>query len=180
MEYSPLEYSWPADSTPLLANRALRISHCYRRVRNGQPIVQLIIELHCYLLLALERSANDAPNQVQSYPAGVIRNRRAHSLSQVTYTFLIDNARREVLQEAQLMMASAMSVRDYTSTDLKALLEQKPATQNKVCAMLFSIALRKSRPASITATSMKTMPSPKCCTRSSNRRPASPCESLLR
>jgi len=47
-------------------------------------------------------------------------------ISLVAYHFLIDNARREVLQEAELMMASAMSVRDYTSADLKALLEQNP------------------------------------------------------
>jgi protein-histidine pros-kinase len=44
----------------------------------------------------------------------------------VAYSFLVGNARREVLAEAQLMMASAMSVRDYTSTDLSPLLEQNP------------------------------------------------------
>ena len=43
-----------------------------------------------------------------------------------------------------------------------------------------SIALRKSRPASMADTSMNTMRSPKCLTRSSNKRPASPCESLRR
>jgi HAMP domain-containing protein len=47
-------------------------------------------------------------------------------ISQVTYSFLFDNARREVLQEAELMMASATSVRDYTSSDLRPLLEQNP------------------------------------------------------
>jgi len=51
-------------------------------------------------------------------------------IAQVSYTFLIRNARREVLQEAQLMMASATSVRDYTSSDLGPLLEQNP--QHKV------------------------------------------------
>ena len=51
-------------------------------------------------------------------------------IAQVSYTFLIRNARREVLQEAQLMMASATSVRDYTSSDLGPLLQQNP--QHKV------------------------------------------------
>ncbi len=41
-------------------------------------------------------------------------------------SFLIGNARREVLDEARLMMASATSVRDYTSSDLSPLLEQNP------------------------------------------------------
>jgi methyl-accepting chemotaxis protein len=47
-------------------------------------------------------------------------------ISQVSYSFLIGNARREVLQQAQLMMASAKSVRDYTATDLSPLLQQNP------------------------------------------------------
>ena len=47
-------------------------------------------------------------------------------ISLVAYSFLIGNARREVLAEAALMMASAKSVRDYTSTDLSPLLEQNP------------------------------------------------------
>ncbi len=47
-------------------------------------------------------------------------------ISLAIYSFLIDNARREVLQEANLMMASARSVRDYTSSDLAPLLEQNP------------------------------------------------------
>jgi protein-histidine pros-kinase len=44
----------------------------------------------------------------------------------VAYNFLIGNARREVLQEAELMLASARSVRDYTSVDLVPLLLQVP------------------------------------------------------
>jgi HAMP domain-containing protein len=52
-------------------------------------------------------------------------------ISQVSYTFLIDNARREVLQEAELMMASATSVRDYTSSDLKPLLEENPQHEKR-------------------------------------------------
>ena len=47
-------------------------------------------------------------------------------ISQITYRFLIDNARREVLREAELMMASAKAVRDYTASDLAPLLEQNP------------------------------------------------------
>ena len=47
-------------------------------------------------------------------------------ISLVAYNFLIENARREVLQEAELMMASATSMRDYTSEDLQTLLEQNP------------------------------------------------------
>jgi protein-histidine pros-kinase len=47
-------------------------------------------------------------------------------ISQLAYSFLIGNARREVLNEAQLMMASAKSVRDYTADDLSPLLQQNP------------------------------------------------------
>ncbi len=47
-------------------------------------------------------------------------------ISQVIYRFLIDNAQREVRQQAELMMASATSVRDYTSSDLRPLLELNP------------------------------------------------------
>lgn len=45
------------------------------------------------------------------------------------YQFLINNARREVMQEAELMMASAKSIRDYTADDLAPLLEQTPKHQ---------------------------------------------------
>jgi methyl-accepting chemotaxis protein len=47
-------------------------------------------------------------------------------ISLVAYNFLVGNARREVLAQAELMMASAKSVRDYTSSDLSPLLEQNP------------------------------------------------------
>jgi hypothetical protein len=47
-------------------------------------------------------------------------------ISKAISSFLISNAQREVLQEASLMMASAKSVRDYTSSDLAPLLEQNP------------------------------------------------------
>jgi protein-histidine pros-kinase len=55
-------------------------------------------------------------------------------ISQVAYTFLIRNARSEVLQEAELMMASATSVRDYTSSDLRPLLEQNPQHKQRFLA----------------------------------------------
>jgi len=55
-------------------------------------------------------------------------------ISQLTYSFLINNARREVLQEAELMMASAKSVRDYTSSDLAPLLEQNPQHKKRFLA----------------------------------------------
>ncbi len=47
-------------------------------------------------------------------------------IAQFAYSFLIGNARREVLEEAELMIASATSVRDYTATDLSPLLQQNP------------------------------------------------------
>jgi HAMP domain-containing protein len=47
-------------------------------------------------------------------------------IAHLAYSFLIGNARREVLQEAQLMMAGATSVRDYTSTELSPLLQENP------------------------------------------------------
>jgi HAMP domain-containing protein len=55
-------------------------------------------------------------------------------ISQVIYSFLIDNAEREVLQQAELMMASAMSVRDYTSSDLRPLLELNPEHKKRFLA----------------------------------------------
>lgn len=47
-------------------------------------------------------------------------------IAQLSYSFLIGNARREVLAQAELMMQSARSVRDYTSGDLRPLLEKNP------------------------------------------------------
>ena len=49
------------------------------------------------------------------------------AIALVAYNFLVQNAQREVLEQAELMMASAKSVRDYTSTDLVPLLTQVPA-----------------------------------------------------
>ncbi len=47
-------------------------------------------------------------------------------ICELAYSFLISNARREVLAQAQLMLANAGAVRDYTDQDLKPLLEQNP------------------------------------------------------
>jgi HAMP domain-containing protein len=47
-------------------------------------------------------------------------------ISQVLYRFLVNNAQREVLQEAELMMASVNAVREYTTSDLRPLLERNP------------------------------------------------------
>jgi HAMP domain-containing protein len=55
-------------------------------------------------------------------------------ISQVIHSFLIDNAEREVLQQAELMMTSAMSVRDYTSSDLRPLLELNPEHKKRFLA----------------------------------------------
>ena len=44
----------------------------------------------------------------------------------VAYNFLISNARREVLREAQLMMSSARAIRDYTANDVAPLLLDTP------------------------------------------------------
>lgn len=52
-------------------------------------------------------------------------------ISHFAYSFLISNARREVLQEAQLMLASAESVRNYTATDLSPLLERIPEASGR-------------------------------------------------
>jgi HAMP domain-containing protein len=51
-----------------------------------------------------------------------------------SYSFLIENARREVIDQAELMMASAKSVRDYTAEDVSPLLEQLPRHKVKFLA----------------------------------------------
>ena len=50
----------------------------------------------------------------------------ALAIAQFAYGFLVGNARRHVLADAELMMASAKSVREYTSSDLTPLLNQLP------------------------------------------------------
>jgi len=46
-------------------------------------------------------------------------------ISQIAFSFLVNNARRQVLQEAELMMASATAIRDYTSSNLEPLLSHR-------------------------------------------------------
>jgi HAMP domain-containing protein len=50
------------------------------------------------------------------------------------YSFLISNARREVLDQARLMVANAKSVRDYTADDVSPLLQQNPRHKVKFLA----------------------------------------------
>jgi HAMP domain-containing protein len=47
-------------------------------------------------------------------------------ICQLAYSFLIRNARREVLAQAELMVAGTRAVRDYTADDLSPLLQQNP------------------------------------------------------
>lgn len=47
-------------------------------------------------------------------------------VSHIAHSFLIDNARAQVLQQAELMMESASSMRKYTSEELKPLLVENP------------------------------------------------------
>ncbi|HEX7158019.1 MAG TPA: signal protein, partial [Edaphobacter sp.] len=44
----------------------------------------------------------------------------------VAHSFLLENARRQVLQEAKLMMESASATRDYTTEELKPLIVTSP------------------------------------------------------
>jgi protein-histidine pros-kinase len=45
----------------------------------------------------------------------------------LAHQFLIDNARAQVVQQAELMMNSARSIRDYTTQEVKPLLEKLPS-----------------------------------------------------
>lgn len=47
-------------------------------------------------------------------------------IARLAYDFLMQNARDQVLQQAELMMASARSTRDYTSEEIKPRLLQNP------------------------------------------------------
>ena len=47
-------------------------------------------------------------------------------VSHIAHSFLIDNARVQVMQQAELMMESASSMRKYTSEELKPLLVENP------------------------------------------------------
>ncbi len=52
-------------------------------------------------------------------------------VSWVARSFLIENARNQVLQEAKLMMESASSTRKYTTEELKPLLVTSPLNQHE-------------------------------------------------
>jgi hypothetical protein len=64
-------------------------------------------------------------------------------ISQIAFSFLINNARRQVLQEAELMMASARAVRDYTSSNLAPLLSHTFQTSSPDKAELDKAELDK-------------------------------------
>ena len=49
-------------------------------------------------------------------------------ISHMAYTFLVDDARRQVMQEAELMLASATAVREYTTSNLAPLLSHRLKT----------------------------------------------------
>jgi len=52
-------------------------------------------------------------------------------VSWVAHSFLLDNARAEVLQQAKLMMESATSTRDYTTEELKPLIVTSPLNESQ-------------------------------------------------
>jgi HAMP domain-containing protein len=56
----------------------------------------------------------------------VVFGASGYLIGQLSYSFLMNNARREVLAQAELMMQSAKAVRQYTSSDLRPLLEKNP------------------------------------------------------
>jgi protein-histidine pros-kinase len=49
----------------------------------------------------------------------------------IAYQFLMENARAEVVQQAQLMIESARSNRQYTADEVAPLLEKLPAHQTR-------------------------------------------------
>ena len=52
-------------------------------------------------------------------------------VSWVAHSFLIENARAQVMQQAELMMQSASSTRDYTTEELEPLLVTTPAMEQR-------------------------------------------------
>lgn len=56
----------------------------------------------------------------------VVFGASGYLIAQLSYSFLMSNARREVLAQAELMMQSAKAMRHYTSDDLRPLLEKNP------------------------------------------------------
>ncbi len=52
-------------------------------------------------------------------------------VSWVAHSFLLENARNQVLQQAKLMMESASSTRDYTTEELKPLIVTSPLSERQ-------------------------------------------------
>lgn len=52
-------------------------------------------------------------------------------VSWIAHSFLLENARHEVLEQAKLMMQSATSTRDYTTEELKPLIATSPLSQTQ-------------------------------------------------
>jgi protein-histidine pros-kinase len=52
-------------------------------------------------------------------------------VSWIAHSFLLENARNQVLQQAKLMMESATATRNYTTEELKPLLTTSPLTQTQ-------------------------------------------------
>ena len=52
-------------------------------------------------------------------------------VSWVAHSFLLDNARNEVLQQAKLMMESATATRNYTTEELKPLIVTSPLSEHQ-------------------------------------------------
>lgn len=48
-------------------------------------------------------------------------------IGHLAHQFLLDNARAQVVRQADLMMDSARSIRDYTTHEVKPLLERVPS-----------------------------------------------------
>ena len=55
-------------------------------------------------------------------------------ISHMAYQFLMRNAREQVLQQAELMMASAASTRDYTDGTDQAAAAEEPGARNQFSA----------------------------------------------
>ena len=52
-------------------------------------------------------------------------------VSWIAHSFLLENARHQVLEQAKLMMESATSTREYTTEELKPLIATSPLTQTQ-------------------------------------------------
>ncbi|ABF43236.1 sensor protein [Candidatus Koribacter versatilis Ellin345] len=52
-------------------------------------------------------------------------------VAKISYSFLMENARSQVVQQAKLMMESAKATRDYTSEELKPLLQKVTGHENE-------------------------------------------------